>query len=49
VDENLNGLVNYYGHQVELYSKFWEEMTGEKVKVSGLYFVDTNEWVNVLG
>ncbi|MBW1901319.1 MAG: UvrD-helicase domain-containing protein [Deltaproteobacteria bacterium] len=49
VDENLNGLVNYYRPQVELYSKFWEEMTGEKVKESGLYFVDTNEWVNVLG
>jgi hypothetical protein len=31
-----------------LYSKFWEEMTGEKVKETGLFFVDTGKWVNVL-
>jgi ATP-dependent helicase/nuclease subunit A len=49
VGDNLDGLVSYYRPQVQLYSKFWEEMTGEKVKESGLYFVDIDEWVNVLG
>ncbi len=47
VDDNLEDLVSYYRPQVELYTKFWEEMTGEKVKESGLYFVDTKEWVNI--
>lgn len=48
VDNNLDDLVIYYRPQVELYSKFWGKMTGERVKESGLYFVDTGEWVNVL-
>ena len=48
VDDNLDDLVSYYRPQIELYSKFWGKMTGEKLKESGLYFVDTGEWVNVL-
>jgi len=48
VDDNLDGLVSYYRPQVQLYSKFWEEMTGEKVKETGLFFIDTETWVNVL-
>ena len=49
IDDNIEKLVNYYRPQVELYTKFWEEMTGEKVKETGLFFVDTGSWVQVLG
>jgi ATP-dependent helicase/nuclease subunit A len=47
VDDNLEGLVSYYKPQVELYTKFWEKMTGEKVKETGLFFVDGGLWVRV--
>lgn len=47
VNGNLDYLVNYYTPQVELYSKFWEEMTGDKVKERGLYFVDIQKWVSI--
>jgi ATP-dependent helicase/nuclease subunit A len=49
IDDNIEKLVNYYRPQVELYTKFWEDMTGEKVKETGLFFVDTGSWVQVLG
>jgi ATP-dependent helicase/nuclease subunit A len=47
VDDNLEDLVSYYRTQVELYTKFWAEMTGEKVKETGLIFVDNGSWVRV--
>jgi ATP-dependent exoDNAse (exonuclease V) beta subunit len=47
VDDNLDDLVSYYRPQVELYTMFWEEMTGEKVKETGLFFIDTGSWVRV--
>ena len=49
IDDNIEKIVNYYRPQVELYTKFWEEMTGEKVKETGLFFVDNESWVKVLG
>jgi ATP-dependent helicase/nuclease subunit A len=47
VDGNLDKLVTYYRPQVELYKKFWEEMTGERVKEAGLFFVGLNQWVAI--
>jgi ATP-dependent helicase/nuclease subunit A len=41
----LNELVGYYRPQVELYGRFWEKMTGERVKESGLYFTSIRKWV----
>ena len=45
VDGNLEALVAYHKPQVEMYRKFWEEISGEKVKEAGLYFTDTKQWV----
>lgn len=47
VDGNLERLVTYYRPQVEMYRKFWEQMTGEKVKEAGMFFTDLNKWVTI--
>ena len=47
VKEELDSFVKYYSPQVELYSKFWAEITGENVKERGLYFTSVNEWVAI--
>ncbi len=47
IDGNLEALVNYYKPQVEMYRDFWKEISGEKVKEAGLYFVDVGKWVVV--
>jgi ATP-dependent helicase/nuclease subunit A len=47
VDGNLDKLVAYYRPQVEMYRKFWKEMSSENVKEAGLYFVDARKWVAV--
>ncbi|NLI12628.1 MAG: hypothetical protein GX425_08395 [Peptococcaceae bacterium] len=46
-DERLDSFVKYYTPQVDMYRKFWEEMTGEKVCETGLYFTHVNRWVVV--
>lgn len=38
-------LVGFYRPQVEIYSRYWQKITGEKVKESGLYFTFLKEWV----
>jgi len=40
-------LVDHYRPQVELYTGFWERLTGEKVKEAGLYFTALDRWVPV--
>ena len=47
VKDDLDGFVKYYAPQVELYSKFWAEITGENVKERGLYFTSINKWVAI--
>lgn len=47
VDGDLDKLVAHYRPQVEMYRKFWKEMSGEEVKEAGLYFVDASKWVAV--
>jgi ATP-dependent helicase/nuclease subunit A len=47
VDGNLEKLVAYYKPQVEMYRRFWTEMSGEKVKEAGLYFIDSGKWAIV--
>lgn len=46
-EEKLNELVKYYQPQVEMYRKFWESLSGEKVSEVGLYFTCVNRWVEV--
>ena len=48
VGENLKDFVNYYSPQVRAYSRFWEEMSGEKVAKAGLYFIHTKQFVPVV-
>jgi len=43
----FEGLVDYYRPQVQLYSRFWEKVTGERVKESGLYFTSFRKWVTI--
>jgi ATP-dependent helicase/nuclease subunit A len=47
VKEDLDSFVKYYSPQVELYSKFWAEITSENVKERGLYFTSINKWVAI--
>ena len=43
----LDALVEYYRPQVQLYTRFWEKITGERVKESGLYFTAHEAWFKV--
>jgi ATP-dependent helicase/nuclease subunit A len=43
----LDALVEYYRPQVRLYTRFWEKITGERVKESGLYFTAHEAWFKV--
>jgi ATP-dependent helicase/nuclease subunit A len=45
-EEDLNMLVDYYSPQLDLYRSFWEEITGEKVMESGIYFTSICRWVS---
>jgi len=47
VNGNLEDLISYYKPQIEMYSQYWVEMTGEKVKERGIYFVDIQKWINI--
>lgn len=44
----LDLLVEHYRPQVELYTRFWERMTGAMVKESGLYFTAFGTWVKLI-
>ncbi len=48
VRRGLALLVDHYRPQVELYTRFWERMTGAKVKESGLYFTALGTWVRIV-
>ena len=43
----LQNFIDYYSPQVKIYSKFWEQITGQKVKESGLYFTSINKWIEI--
>jgi ATP-dependent helicase/nuclease subunit A len=45
--EELKKYVQFYAPQVKLYSEFWEKITGQKAKESGLYFTSLNKWLQV--
>ena len=40
-------LVDYYRPQVALYRRFWEKITGQRVKECGLYFTSLGTWVKL--
>ena len=44
----IEALIAYYRPQIEMYQKFWEDISGEGVKETGLYFVDGGKWVIVM-
>jgi ATP-dependent helicase/nuclease subunit A len=46
-DSALGRLVEFYSPQVRLYTRYWEEITGEKVKETGLFFTALDTWVPV--
>lgn len=39
-DQHLQELIGYYKPQIEMYSQYWEKLTGEKVKERGILFTD---------
>ncbi len=47
VTDNLDEFVQYYAPQVKAYSKFWQEITGEKIIKAGLFFVKTKRVYDV--
>jgi ATP-dependent helicase/nuclease subunit A len=46
-EAGLDALVAYYRPQVELYTRFWAKITGDKVKETGLYFTALDRWVPI--
>ena len=44
---SLRSLVDYYTPQVRLYTRFWEEITGEPVRETALYFTSAGKFVNI--
>ena len=47
IERSVQRFVDYYSPQVKIYSQFWEKITGESVKESGLYFTSVDKWVKV--
>ena len=47
IERSVERFVDYYAPQVKIYSQFWEQITGESVKESGLYFTSVNKWIKV--
>ena len=45
--EPLDGLVEHYGPQVQMYVAAWERLTGERVHEAGLFFVNTGTYRTV--
>jgi ATP-dependent helicase/nuclease subunit A len=43
----LDALVAFYAPQVRLYTRFWREASGERVKESGLFFTALDRWVAI--
>lgn len=43
--DDLLRFVDYYSPQLDLYRRFWEDITGEKVVETGFYFTSINEYV----
>jgi ATP-dependent helicase/nuclease subunit A len=46
-DQALGQLVEFYAPQVRLYTRCWEDITGERVKETGLFFTALDVWVPV--
>ena len=49
IERSVKKFVDYYTPQVKIYSRFWEQITGEPVKEAGLYFTSINKWIKVWG
>ena len=45
IEEDLAELIKMYGPQIRLYTRFWQEITGEPLKEAGLYFTSIDRWV----
>ncbi|HHY39849.1 MAG TPA: UvrD-helicase domain-containing protein [Syntrophaceticus sp.] len=44
-EDELIRLVDYYGPQLDLYRRFWEDITRETVIETGFYFTSINEYI----
>jgi ATP-dependent helicase/nuclease subunit A len=44
---DLEDFILYYSSQIKEYVKYWEKITGQKVKEAGLYFTSINKWVRI--
>ena len=49
IERSVKKFVDYYAPQVKIYSRFWEQITGEPVKEAGLYFTSIDKWVKLIG
>ena len=47
VGNNIQDFVRYYSPQVKAYSRYWEEVSGEKVSRTGLFFVQRRKFIEV--
>ncbi|UNC91204.1 hypothetical protein [Candidatus Contubernalis alkaliaceticus] len=45
--EHLQELISYYSPQLEMYSRCFEIITGEKPVEKGLFFTDVLKFVNI--
>jgi len=47
INGDLEDFISYYSSQIKEYVKYWEKITGQKVKEAGLYFTSINKWVTI--
>ncbi len=47
IEDDLADLIKIYAPQIRLYTRFWQQITGEPVLESGLYFTSIDRWVKV--
>jgi len=47
VGDNLQSLIDYYAPQVQIYCRYWAEITKQPIKETGLYFTSIDKWVEI--
>jgi ATP-dependent helicase/nuclease subunit A len=45
ISPEFAAIIDFYAPQVRLYTRFWQQITCEPVKESGLYFTSIDRWV----
>jgi len=42
--QSLKPFIDFYAPQVKIYARFWERITGQPIKETGLFFTSLNTY-----